>query len=152
MQREALLLSVRPIFVDRILEGSKTAELRRVCPGVKPGQDVLIYGSSPTMALLASAVVERVETDAPEALWRRVRHGAGVSKAEYVSYFAGAERAAAIWLSDVLAFERRISLHELRERWPWFRPPQSYCYVRARIDSPNREVTSLAPRYAARSL
>jgi len=147
MQREALLLSVRPAFVERILDGTKTAELRRVRPGARPGQDVLIYSSSPTMALLASAVVERVDADVPENLWRQVRHAAGVSWDEYTAYFAGAERAAAIWLSDVTAFERPISLHELRERWPWFRPPQSYCYVRAHVDLPKRRIRSLAPRF-----
>jgi predicted transcriptional regulator len=146
MQREALLLSVRPVFVGRILEGSKTAELRRVRPMVRPGQDVLIYSSSPTRALLASAVVERVDVDLPKSLWQRVHGAAGVSIEEYSTYFAGAERAAAIWLTHVEPFDRPIKLQELRNRWPWFRPPQSYCFVRATFERADRRVTSLAPR------
>ncbi len=144
MQREALLLSVRPIFANRIMEGIKTAELRRVRPGVSPGQAVLIYSSSPTMALLGSAAVERVEAAAPSALWPRVRHAAGVSEAEYLGYFAGATSAAAIWLSNVVPLTEPIPLPELRRRWPWFRPPQSYCFVRAHVDPPNRTVESRA--------
>jgi predicted transcriptional regulator len=145
MQHETLLLSVRPTFAERIIEGTKTAELRRVRPAVRVGQSVLIYGSSPMMALLASAVVERVDAASPEALWGRVRNAAGVTKAEYVAYFAGAANACAIWLGDVTAFEQAIPLRRLRERWPWFRPPQSYCYVRATFEAPS-SVTSLAPR------
>ncbi len=148
MQREALLLSVRPIFVGRILEGSKTAELRRVRPIVHPGQDVLIYSSSPTMALLASAIVERVDVDQPDKLWRRVHGAAGVSVEEYSAYFSGAARAAAIWLTRVEPLDRPIKLQELRDRWPWFRPPQSYCFVRATYERTDRRVTSLAPRAA----
>jgi predicted transcriptional regulator len=146
MQREALLLSVRPVFVERILEGSKTAELRRVCPMVRPGQDVLIYSSSPTRALLASAMVERVDVDLPESLWHRVHESAGVSFEEYSAYFSGAERATAIWLTHVEAFDSPIKLQELRSRWPWFRPPQSYCFVRATFEQTDRRVASLAPR------
>ena len=55
MPRETLLLSIRPTFVERIIDGTKTAELRRVRPTVRPGQDVLIYGSSPTMLFDANA-------------------------------------------------------------------------------------------------
>jgi predicted transcriptional regulator len=146
MPREALLLSVRPVFVDRILDGTKTVELRRVRPDVVAGQNILIYSSTPTMALLASAIVARVDVSDPENLWQHVRHAAGVSKAEYAAYFTGAGRAAAIWLSHVRALSRPIALRELRERWPWFRPPQSYCYVRASVDLASRSVTSLAPR------
>jgi predicted transcriptional regulator len=146
MPHEVLLLSVRPRFAERILAGKKTAELRRVRPQVQPGQRVLIYGSSPAMALLASAVVERVDTGAPKTLWPRVRDGAAVSSAEYSSYFAGAAHAAAIWMTDVLPFPNPISLEELRKRWPWFKPPQSYRFVRASIDKSSGRVKSLRPR------
>lgn len=149
MLRETLLLSIRPVFVGRILDGTKTVELRRVRPDVRASKDVLIYSSTPTMALLASAVVDRIDVCAVEKLWPRVRSAAGVSKAEYLSYFSGADQGVALWLSHVHTLERPIRLQELRERWPWFRPPQSYCYVRARVDRPSRTVTSLAPRETA---
>ncbi len=145
MQREALLLSVRPTFVERILDGTKTAELRRVRPTAHVGQDVLIYASSPTKALLASAVVERIETQSVESMWHYVRSAAGVSRDEYDRYFKGAEMASALWLRDVTALEPSVPLSTVRERWPWFRPPQSYCFVRATFEGASR-IGSLAPR------
>ncbi len=108
MQHEVLLLSVRPTFVRRILEGTKTVELRRIRPHVVPGQHVLIYSSAPTMALLASAVVERLAAASPDSLWSQVAGLAGVSRAEYDAYFRDAERAVAIWLGGVAAFDRPI--------------------------------------------
>jgi predicted transcriptional regulator len=146
MQHEVLLLSVRPTFVRRILEGTKTVELRRVRPNVAAGQQVLIYSSSPTMALLASAVVERLETASPASLWNHVAHAAGVSRSEYDSYFRDAERAVGLWLTDVSAFKRAIPLNELRKRWPSFRPPQSYCFVRATFEQPMRQLKGISPR------
>jgi predicted transcriptional regulator len=146
MQHEVLLLSVRPTFARRILDGTKTVELRRIRPQAVPGQHVLIYSSAPTMALLASAMVDRLETRSPGSLWNHVSVAAGVSRAEYEAYFRDADRATAIWLTDVVEFVRPIPLDELRERWPWFRPPQSYCFLRATFQQQERQVTALAPR------
>lgn len=146
MQREALLLAIRPVFAEQIVAGTKTAELRRVRPDVSPGQSVLVYSSSPEMALVASAAVDRVDSDAPNALWRSVRNHAGVSRAQYDAYFDGAERASAIWLTDVTPLARAIPLREIRERWPWFRAPQSYCFVRVAFGGHSGELRSLAPR------
>lgn len=146
MQREVLLLSVRPVFARRILEGTKTVELRRVRPVVEPGQEVLIYSSSPTMALLGHAVVHRVEADEPSHLWKRVRESAGVTWTEYQEYFRGADQAVGIWLRKVAALGEPITLSELRERWPWFRPPQSYCFLNAQVEGSRRRITELAPR------
>jgi predicted transcriptional regulator len=146
MMREAVLLAVRPTFAARILAGTKTVELRRVRPKVYPGQDILIYSSSPTMALLASAVVERVETDEPEQLWPRVKRAAGLTKAEYTAYFVGAGVGSAIWIRNVAPLVEPVGLREMRARWPWFRPPQSYCFVRVGFGAKSGKVKSLAPR------
>ena len=146
MQREILLLSIRPTYTRRILDGSKTVELRRVRPSVEPGQEVLIYSSSPTMALLAHAVVAKVETAYPSTLWKSVRQAAGVTWTEYDDYFRGAAQAVGIWLRDVLELEEPIPLAQLRQRWPWFRPPQSYCFLQAHVEPSRRRVEQLAPR------
>lgn len=151
MQRETILLSVRPKFARQIFEGNKTTELRRVRPDVVAGQRVLIYSSSPTRALLGTAVVHRIEAAAPGKLWDRVRDTAGISRTEYRSYFEGADVAVAISLRDVRAFKRPLTLSELRAKWPWFRPPQSYCFVQASIHRTQARLTSLRPREVAAS-
>ncbi len=130
MPPEALLLSVKPRYAERIVEGTKTVELRRVRPRVAPDQRVLIYSSSPRMELVATGFVVRVEAAAPSRMWSRVKDVAGITRSEYRRYFDGAGHAVAIWLRDVQPLETPVALHELRQRWPGFRPPQSYCYVR----------------------
>lgn len=146
--RETLLLSVRPVFADQIMAGSKTVELRRIRPTADPGTQVLVYSSSPTMALVASALIERIEVRTVQAQWPRVRMSAGIAKRDYFNYFAGAETSVAIWLAEVRPLRRGIVLEELRERWPWFRPPQSYCYVQASVAP---DVLFLAPRLGGRA-
>lgn len=151
MSKAALLLSVRPRYVEQILAGTKTAELRRVRPAVDAGARVLLYASSPTMALLGSAIVQSVDVATVGAMWPRVRLSAGVSRAEYAEYFDGATSAIAIWLEDIRAFAQPITLAELRRRWPWLRPPQSFRFVDAAMDGDGRHVLRLAPTDAAPS-
>lgn len=152
MRREAILFSVRPKFAQQILDGNKTTELRRVRPDVAAGQRVLIYGSSPTRALLGTAIVHQVESATPGKMWERVRHTAGVSRAEYRAYFEGADIAVAITLRDVRPLKRPLALSELRARWPWFRPPQSYCFVQASFHRAEARLKALRPRKIGRSV
>lgn len=131
MQRDAVLMSIRPRYARLLFDGTKTIELRRVAPAVGPGSLILIYESAPTMALVGAGIVTSLEVGRPGPVWSRVRSGAGVSRAEYDDYFDGAARAAALHLRDVTRFTHPIPLADMRRRWPWFRPPQSYRYVQA---------------------
>ena len=71
-------LSVRPTFVDRLLDGTKTVELRRVRPTAHVGQRVLIYGSSPKKSLMAWAIIDNLEYGPVQDMWRRVCDSAGI--------------------------------------------------------------------------
>ena len=143
---DALLLAIKPIFVARILGGAKRIELRRGRLNARVGQVVLIYSSSPEMALVASAVVGSVEIGTPSALWKSTREAAGVTRSEYDAYFDGAEHGTAIWLENIKSLATRFALAELRRRWPWFYAPQSYRFVSVVFKAGAREIASLAPR------
>src|ERR1039458_7312914 len=68
----AFLISIRPRFAEMIFAGSKTVELRRVCPKVSVGDLALVYVSSPAMELRGSFEVGKILTASPSALWRKV--------------------------------------------------------------------------------
>ena len=140
---EALFLSVRPTFAERILRGTKTVELRRVRPDVTKGQWVLLYASSPVRALIGFAIVESVSVAPPNEMWIEAERFAGVSNDEFVRYFAGAATAVAIRLRKVRRLELAIPLSEIRRRWPWLHPPQSFRFVQVVREG---NTISLAPR------
>lgn len=140
---EALFLSVRPTFAERLLLGTKTVELRRVRPDVRTGQPVLLYASSPVRALIGSAIVQSVSVAPPEEMWIEAERFAGVSREEFGRYFAGAAMAVAIRLREVRRLIVPIPLREIRRRWPWLRPPQSFRFVQV---SHVGDTISLAPR------
>ena len=145
MRRPALFLSIKPIFANLILDGAKTVELRRVRPRIATGDIVLIYSASPEMAVLGTARVSTVLSASPRALWGQVKPHACVSRAAYDDYFGSAATATGIRLRWPRRLALPIGLRELRERWPWLKPPQSYRYVEAQFATDRTVLTSLAP-------
>ena len=123
-----MLLSIRPRHVARILNGSKTVELRKARPGIFPGQPVLIYSTSPEAAVVAMCRVSRVESAAPTKLWSRVGRRSGIVRSEFDNYFAGSKIAVALHLTEVEALESPVPLAELRLRGP-FHPPQTWNFL-----------------------
>jgi len=83
----AFLISIRPRFAEMIFAGSKTFELRRVCPKVSVGDLALVYVSSPAMELRGSFEVGKILTASPSALWKKIGESSGVTRAEFFTYF-----------------------------------------------------------------
>jgi predicted transcriptional regulator len=58
---KVFVLSIRPTYVERILDGRKTIELRRRFPtSAACGSSVLVYSTSPVQSLVATASLESV--------------------------------------------------------------------------------------------
>src|SRR5579863_10569 len=126
------VLSIRPTYVERILGGLKTIELRRRFPRPAPNSTALIYSTSPVQAIVGRMVIQEVSQLPLRALWRRFARVAAVTREEFDRYFAGVEAGCALHLTEVCAFEAPMHLAEL-ERHFEFSPPQSYCYWRNAI-------------------
>lgn len=132
MLRRVLFLSVRPKYAERIMQGTKTVELRRACPDVSEGDKVVLYISSPTKAVMAISVVDNICCAEPNKLWRKIKDRVGVTRPEFEDYFNGAKVGVAIQIRDVQELPRPITLSTLRNLWPDFSPPQSYRYFSAK--------------------
>ena len=124
----ALLLSIRPRFVDLIFAGTKTVELRRVKPRVQVGDLVVVYASGATKGMVGAFEVAGVTAAAPSSIWRKHNGGSGLSKCEFDGYFAGASVGYAICIGRLWRLPEPVLLNTLRKRRAGFRPPQSYHY------------------------
>jgi predicted transcriptional regulator len=128
-QNNALLLSVKQKYANKIFSGTKTVELRKSCPKVTRGDTILVYVTSPVKALCAILKVEKVVTAKPNELWLWVRKGADVTKEEYFDYFSDSSSGCGIFFNDVQIFPSPLSLKTLKEMWPSFHPPQGFYYL-----------------------
>jgi len=134
MPSNILLLSIRPEYANKIFDGTKQVELRRVRTRLNSGDLVVVYVSSPEKALVGSFEVERVITveNLPKELnnlWKQVKEHAGIKRKQFNNYYQGASLGVGIFLKNIQIFPQRIELESLRKQLPNIRPPQSYRYL-----------------------
>ena len=121
----AVLMAIHPHFVEEILAGVKTVELRRRPPKVEAGTPALMYATHPRCRVEGWFEIGGVASRPPELLWRQVRTSARVSRAHYDAYFAGVVVAHAI---EVRRPRRLIRPFRLPTD---LRAPQSYRFLYA---------------------
>lgn len=124
-----VLISIKPQFTDMIFRSDKTVELRKKIPVLQAGDELLVYASSPVMAIVGAVEVIDVVQKAPGQLWRLVKTKAGVQRTFYDEYYEGRDTAFGIFLGRTRLFEQAVSLSVLRSAWPQFAPPQNYRYL-----------------------
>ena len=129
MSQRAVLMSIKPKYADLIFAGTKTIELRRVCPKVGPGDLILVYVSSPRMALVGGFEVAGIVSGEPQTLCKEWQTQSGVKKETFLHYFQGAATAYGIIIGHTWQFDFATELKALRRRKGGFHPPQSYRYV-----------------------
>jgi predicted transcriptional regulator len=87
--RCAALISVHPVFANRILEGSKRAEFRRR-GAARRITHLILYATAPVRAVVGVAEIERIVRGSPADLWHANASVAGIGRAEFFEYFSGA--------------------------------------------------------------
>ena len=125
---KVLLLSIKPCFVQKILDGEKKVELRKVRPQLNPGDYILVYESAPAKILRGWFEVQNIVCAEPSLLWQEVKQDSGLTKREFDLYYENSSLGVGIFIKD-----KRITalpLHEVRLKWSNFRPPQSFHYLK----------------------
>lgn len=128
----AVLISVKAHWAEAIARGEKTVELRRRFPDLPRGTRVVVYATIPAAVVLGIAIVERVDRDAPTALWARHADASAVSEDVFGRYFEGCDEGCAVVFSG---FRRvgRVPLATIAAQVPNLRAPQSYRYLTERV-------------------
>jgi predicted transcriptional regulator/DNA-binding XRE family transcriptional regulator len=127
--RRDVVFSIKPTYCEKILDGTKTVELRRRFPlNVPSGTMALIYATTPLRAVVGVAEIDEVLQGSPSSIWASFEKEACITKPDFETYFHGVDKGYVIKLSNSVQFKRRIELSELRERFN-FEPPQSYLYA-----------------------
>ena len=132
MPGNAIFLSIRSQYVNRIFEGTKTVELRRVRPRyIAEGALALIYVPSPIKSLVGAFKVDLVVKKPLQELWEIVHDKAGVTRKEFDVYFDGVSIGVGIFFSNIRILPEPIELQNLRQQILGFHPPQGFRYATA---------------------
>jgi len=125
-----LMMSIKPKYAEKILNGSKTIELRKVRPkNAASGDIVVIYASSPKKSVVGLFAIADIMKSDPKQLWKHVRNRAGVEKSEFEDYFGGVRDAYGIIIGKTWLFKPEIRLSDINKLIPGFKVPQSFCYL-----------------------
>ena len=131
----ALILSIKPKYVERIFSGEKTVELRKRSARIAPGAHVLIYSTSPCCAVVGEAQISFRDQLPLSQLWKRHGVTCAVIRSEFDEYYSGSTEGVAFGLRNVHRYRNPVSLGLLRDLADGFRPPQSYMRVPALVEA-----------------
>lgn len=124
-----LLISIKPIYANLILDGSKTVELRKSLPRIEKETLIVIYASAPMKAIVGVGIVSDVIKDDPKIVWAKYKHSVGINKQTFNDYFKNKSKAVGILLKSIYRLDPEIKLDSIRKELPNFSPPQSYKYL-----------------------
>lgn len=135
-ESQDILISVRQTYVESMLDGTKTAELRRKTLNVSPETRVWIYSKLPRGHVEAMAIVDRVVAGPPNFLWRCYSSRIAISRSDFDSYLDGVDFGCAILFNEVRPLKSALSLSKIKNHSSDFHPPQFF----ARLGSDNPEL------------
>lgn len=122
---KSVLMSIKPEFAEKIFEGSKKYEFRRMIFKNKEIDRVVVYASFPIMKVIGEFVIGDILEMDLEELWEKTSHEAGITKEFFMAYYRGKDKGYAIRISSFTRYEEPLSLQEEFN----IRPPQSFQYL-----------------------
>jgi predicted transcriptional regulator len=124
-----LFISVKPEFANKLINKTKTIELRKNKPNVNIGDFVIIYATVPIASIIGFGRIKRIIENSPDFIWDNFSEELGIDKIRYDDYFKLTNRAIGIEINSICKLPFAIKLIDLRKFMPKFSPPQSYRYL-----------------------
>lgn len=120
-----ILLSIRPEFVEKIFNGTKRYEYRKIRFKRAPIQTVVVYCTHPVAQIVGEFDIEEILYEHPEHLWEATQDASGIDVSYFHDYFEGREHAVALKIGSTRRYETPINP---KEAYDGFVAPQSFCY------------------------
>lgn len=120
-----VLLSIKPEFAQKIFEGTKRYEYRRVIFKDLQIKRIVVYASAPISKLIGEFEIEEVLSDEPDSLWEDTKEHSGISKSYFYEYFEGKNIGFAIKVKKTKRYRKPKCLLETYG----VKPPQSFQYL-----------------------
>ena len=124
-----VLLSIKPEYAEKILNGTKRFEYRKTVPRNEAVRTVVIYATMPIGKVVGEFEVGGVLCEKPRDLWKRTKNASGITREFFDRYFDGRERAMAIAVKKPKRYAKPKNLEDVSGSTT---PPQSFQYLAAK--------------------
>lgn len=122
---KAVLISVHPEHVARILSGVKVFEYRKTMP-TQDVSHLVLYSTSPIKKIVAIVEIVGRLVGSPSKIWTETAHGSGITRKSYQDYFSGYGKAKAFKLGNIFELSTPLELSGLTSCKT---APRSFCYL-----------------------
>lgn len=119
-----VVLSIKPEFANKIFEGSKKFEFRKVIFKNRKVKTVIVYVSSPVQQVIGEFEIEKIISKDIDTLWNMTQHSSGISQDYFYKYFADKEIGFAIQIKKTRKYRQPKCLKKDFA----LLPPQSFAY------------------------
>jgi predicted transcriptional regulator len=119
-----VLLSIKPEFADRIFDGTKRYEYRRMI-FKQPVDRVVVYASAPVSKVIGEFEMGGLLYHDLPTLWYKTSRYSGISEQYFYLYFSNKRRGYAIQIGQTRRYRRPLMIQETYG----INPPQSYAYI-----------------------
>lgn len=120
-----VILSIKPIYAEKILNGEKTFELRKSIFKKDNIEKVIIYASSPISKVIGEFEIESILHDDVNELWKKTKENNGIEKTFFNEYFENREKGYAIKIKNT---KRYKVYYNIKEKYG-LKAPQSFSYL-----------------------
>ena len=119
-----ILMSINPQHVEKILNGSKKYEYRRVrCR--EDVSSIVVYATYPVSKVVAEVDVLKIVEDTPEGIWAQTQKESGISEEFFFGYFRNRKKAIAYVLGEIHRYEPSLDIVQFGLTYV----PQSFVYL-----------------------
>lgn len=121
-----VILSIKPLYAEKILNGEKTFELRKSIFKKSNISKVIIYASSPVSRIVGEFEIDTILHDEINELWNRTKDNNGVKRSFFYEYFENREKGYAIKIKKT---KRYIETYNIVDKYG-IKAPQSFSYLK----------------------
>jgi predicted transcriptional regulator len=120
-----VLLSIKPEFANKIFNGTKKFEFRRVIFKSKDIKTIIVYASSPVQKVIGEFEIEEILNEDLNILWEKTKDFAGIPEQFFFQYFSKKDKGFAIRIKKTKKYKIPLSIQKDFK----LSPPQSFAYV-----------------------
>ena len=125
----SILISIRQKYVASIINGVKTAEIRRLFPSNPSVTKVYVYVPTPKKHIVGYFDISKIVRLPTSELWSFAGRQSALSSKEFFDYLSGKDVGVSIHFNKFWPLSKQVTLAEIRAHFPSFHPPQSFIYV-----------------------
>jgi predicted transcriptional regulator len=142
---DKILLSMRPIYAERVFSGAKQVEIRRKFPRRWRGRQAVVYGTQPLGSLMGEVTLTEITPGSPDQIWDQFGSKAGCTYEEFAAYVGTSSEVFAIELSGLKPYIAPLGIAQISHLiGEDLHPPQSFIDVKMDQAGPWGKAISVA--------